>query len=78
MGIIDFTEAVEHPHNKARNTYIKINGQSQPAPAPKFSRTNCDIPSAPPAEGADTKAVLSDWGFDKNSIDDLEKNIVFN
>jgi len=78
MGIIDFTEAVEHPHNKARNTYIKINGQSQPAPAPKFSRTSCDIPSAPPAEGADTKAVLSDWGFDQNSIDDLEKNIVFN
>jgi alpha-methylacyl-CoA racemase len=76
-GIIDFAEAAEHPHNKARDTYIEINGQSQPAPAPKFSRTRCEIPSAPPKEGADTKVVLADWGFDQEAIDKLEKNIVF-
>lgn len=76
-GIIDFAEAAEHPHNKARDTYIEINGQSQPAPAPKFSRTRCEIPSAPPTEGADTKVVLADWGFDQEAIDKLEKNIVF-
>ena len=62
-GILDYEEAVQHPHNRARETYIEIDGVHQPAPAPRFSRTVCDTPTAPSAEGADTKAVLRDWGF---------------
>jgi alpha-methylacyl-CoA racemase len=76
-GILDFTEALEHPHNRARGTYIDINGQSQPAPAPRFSRTQCATPTAPRTEGSDTKSVLNEWGFDQTSIDALEKNAVF-
>jgi alpha-methylacyl-CoA racemase len=72
-GILNIQEAVDHPHNRARQTYIEINGQPQPAPAPRFSRSQCDTPSAPSAEGADTKAVLADWGFDQAAIDALEQ-----
>lgn len=72
-GILDFKEAVEHPHNKSRETYIEINGDMQPAPAPRFSRTQCAVPSAPPAEGADTKAVLAAWGFDDSAVEALDQ-----
>ena len=73
-GILDFKEAVEHPHNKARGTYVEINGQYQPAPAPKFSRSQCVTPAVPSAEGADTRAILADWGFDASSIEELDNN----
>lgn len=72
-GILDYEEAVNHPHNKARDTYITIDGANQPAPAPRFSRTVCDTPAAPSAEGADSKAVLADWGFSERDIEQLEK-----
>ena len=72
-GILDFQEAIDHPHNKARGTYIEINGVAQPAPAPRFSRSECAIPAAPSAEGADTKSVLANWGFNVASIAALEK-----
>lgn len=73
-GILDFKEAIEHPHNKARGTYVEINGHYQPAPAPKFSRSQCPTPAAPSAEGADTRAVLADWGFAASRIDALDKD----
>ena len=42
--VLDFDEAAKHPHLRARQTYIEVEGVTQPAPAPRFSRT----PSAPP------------------------------
>ena len=68
VGILDYKEAIENEHNKARGTYIEINGVHQPAPAPRFSRSQCDIPAPPSAEGADTHSVLSDWGFSERDI----------
>ena len=76
-GILTLQEAADHPHNKARNTYIEINGQVQPAPAPRFSRSQSATPNAPSSEGADTKQVLSDWGFDSDKLQALEQAGVF-
>ncbi|WPB89307.1 CaiB/BaiF CoA transferase family protein [Streptomyces malaysiensis] len=58
-------EAEEHAHIRARGIWIDIDGVSQPAPAPRFSRTPGAI-SAPPAasNGADTAAALQAWGID--------------
>ncbi|OUS31110.1 carnitine dehydratase [Gammaproteobacteria bacterium 45_16_T64] len=72
-GILDFKEAVEHPHNKARDTYIEVGGVQQPAPAPRFSRTPCDKPSVPQSEGKNTLSVLKDWGFSDSEIESLSK-----
>jgi len=72
--VLNFKEAVDHPHNQARGTYIDINGVQQPAPAPQFSRTVCDKPSAPRAEGSDTLEVLNDWGFSSAEIDSLKQS----
>ena len=71
-GIYDLQEAVHHPHNNARQTYIKINDVEQPAPAPRFSRSQCVTPKAPSNEGADTKSVLASFGFDESAIKQLD------
>jgi len=60
--VLDLEEAYEHPHLKARKTFIEIAGVMQPAPAPRFSRTQPDTPQ-PPAEpsAANALAALKDW-----------------
>ncbi len=72
--VLDFVEASQHPHNRARKAYIDIEGVEQPAPAPRFSRTACDAPSAPQAEGADTDSVLRDAGFSDSEIAELRQS----
>ncbi|MES2097833.1 MAG: CaiB/BaiF CoA-transferase family protein [Pseudomonadota bacterium] len=42
--VLDWTEVADHPHNKARGTFIEVNGVVQPAPAPRYSATPCDLP----------------------------------
>ena len=64
-GIIPMTEAVTHPHLVARETFVERHGQVQPAPAPRFSRTEATLGLAPaPQPGADTRAALAAWGID--------------
>ncbi len=70
--ILDLSEAPEHPHNKARNTFIEIDGVIQPAPAPRFSRTPNANPAPPPAAGQHTDEVLMSWGFSQEEISDLK------
>ena len=70
--VLDFLEAPEHPHNKAREAFVDVGGLVQPAPAPKFSGSPCAVPEAPRAEGIDTLDVLADWGFDKGEITALK------
>ena len=35
--VLAFGEAGDHPHNRARQTFVHENGIRQPAPAPRFS-----------------------------------------
>lgn len=37
--VLPFTKAANDPHIKMRQTFLTINGRSQPAPAPRFSRS---------------------------------------
>ena len=60
--ILTADEAPLHPHNAARKTFVEVDGVTQPAPAPRFSATPGVIQGPPPAIGADTAAVLADWG----------------
>ena len=53
-------------------TYIEIDGVKQPAPAPLFSRTQCETPAAPHAEGADTADVLTESGYSAEEIEALK------
>lgn len=59
--VLDMDEATMHPHNQSRQTFIKVAGVTQPAPAPRFSGTPTAQPM-PPQPGGDVQ-VLTDWGF---------------
>lgn len=60
--VLTFTEAPAHPHHAARRTYIDIDGITQPAPAPRLSRTPARTPGPPPPLGNDTDAILRELG----------------
>jgi alpha-methylacyl-CoA racemase len=60
--VLSLAEAPSHPHNAARKTFVELDGVVQPAPAPRFSATPGVIQGPPPAIGAHTDDVLTDWG----------------
>jgi len=60
--VLNMSEAPEHPHMKARATFIERDGVVQPAPAPRFSRTQPEVQRRPPRPGEHTDEVLRDWG----------------
>ena len=62
-GIIPLSEAADHPHLKARGTFVERDGMVQPQPAPRFSRTVATLTTPPPAApGAHTREALAAWG----------------
>ncbi len=71
--VLSMEEAANHPHNKARETFVELDGVMQPNVAPRFSRTPSAIQHPPPSQGADGRTILKDWGFSKDEITALEK-----
>jgi alpha-methylacyl-CoA racemase len=59
--VLDMAEAPQHPHNRARNTFIEVEGVPQPAPAPRFSRTPAEVSAPPAAPGQHSRDILRDW-----------------
>ncbi|MFJ4291859.1 CaiB/BaiF CoA transferase family protein [Cupriavidus sp. NPDC089707] len=60
--VLTFAEAPEHPHMKARGTFVEVDGVVQPAPAPRFSRTPPAQPTAPQAPvTGNLNSVLAGW-----------------
>jgi alpha-methylacyl-CoA racemase len=69
--VLTMGEAAQHPHNVARGTFIEVAGVTQPRPAPRFSRTEPEVVSAPAHAGQHSRAVLADWGIAADRIDAL-------
>jgi alpha-methylacyl-CoA racemase len=69
--VLSLSEAPSHPHHRARGTFVEVDGVAQAAPAPRFSRTPTAAPRPRTAAGADTRAVLSDFGFADAEVDAL-------
>lgn len=69
--VLSLSEAPQHEHNIARGTFVDIDGITQPAPAPRFSRTVSEISQAAAKTNPDLHAVLSDWGLSESDIDRL-------
>lgn len=69
--VLNFAEAPEHPHMKARGTFVEVDGVVQPAPAPRFSRTQPALPTPPQAPAVDGLAqVLAGW-LPRNALESL-------
>ena len=60
--VLPLTEAAAHPHLAARGTYVERDGVLQPAPAPRFSRTEATLTTGPSVPGGQTREALAAWG----------------
>lgn len=69
--VLNFTEAARHPHNRARETFVEIEGIMQPAPAPRFSETAPAVRNLAPEIGAHTRDVLRHAGLSAQEIERL-------
>jgi alpha-methylacyl-CoA racemase len=65
-AVLGLADAPSHPHNVARKTFVTHDGVTQPAPAPRFSRTSAEI-----REGSRSAAeLLRAWGLPEDEIAD--------
>lgn len=69
--ILSLSEAPRHPHHAARGTYQPLGGVTQPAPAPRFSRTPGLLRSQPPQAGEHGRELLAECGYSPAEIDAL-------
>ena len=61
--VLAMSEAPDHPHNRARGTFVERDGVVQPAPAPRFSRTEAELSRGPPTPGQHSAEILEEWGI---------------
>lgn len=69
--VLSMSEAHQHPHNAARDTFVEKNGARQPRPAPRFSRTQAELGTPPARLGEHTDEVLAEVGFSADEIASL-------
>lgn len=74
--VLSLDEAPDHPHMRARGTFVDVEGVMQPGPAPRFSRTPGAIQRGPSRPGADTESALLAWGVDQGEVERLIKQAV--
>lgn len=76
--ILELHEAPDHPHNKARQSFVKNHSGDliSPIPAPRLSRTpalpNVDVPE--PEMGENTIEILQEIGYSIDNIQALVQN----
>ena len=68
--VLDFDEAAAHPHHVARQTYARVDGVLQAAPAPRFSRTPGAAPSVARALPT-ADAIFAALGVDAQTLAEL-------
>jgi alpha-methylacyl-CoA racemase len=71
--VLSLREAPLHAHNLARGAFFESEGVTQPAPAPRFTRTCPDRPRPPRPLGSDTDSVLRAAGYADEEIQALRE-----
>lgn len=71
--VLTMEEAPGHPHNVDRKSFVEVDGVTQPAPAPRFSRTPGAIQRPASIVGEHSEEVLKEWGFSAQRISDLKE-----
>lgn len=69
--VLRMDEASEHPHHVARDTFIEIDGVTQPAPAPRLSRTKPEVQRPPAHIGEHSREILVEWGVAPDRVEQL-------
>jgi len=69
--VLRVTEAIEHQHNRARGNFVEVDGVMQPAPTPRFSRTEPSKPRSGGRPGIATRETLLAWGIADTEVEKL-------
>jgi alpha-methylacyl-CoA racemase len=70
--VLSLAEAARDPHNVERGTFVKVDGITQPRPAPRFSVTSAPDPVMPRfSKGTDSAELLRDIGYSDSRIESL-------
>ena len=72
--VLRMSEALSHPHNVHRRSFVEVDGIPQPGPAPRFVGTPTRVQRPPARVGEHTEAILKDWGFSADEIADLHRS----
>jgi alpha-methylacyl-CoA racemase len=72
--VIGLGEVAGHAHLQARNAFPTIDGIPQPAPAPRFGRTQPTLRTGPPALEEHTLSALADWGLADDELRGLHRD----
>ncbi len=59
--VLDYDEALSYPHHEARTSFATVDGVVQPAPAPRFSRSDLGTPDKASAVDGGIDGVLLGW-----------------
>ena len=70
--VLSLKEAPEHPHNSARKTFIKVGDAIQPAPAPRYSKTQLNEPKSAVNKGANCDDILAELNYSESQIAKLK------
>jgi alpha-methylacyl-CoA racemase len=71
--VLSVEEAPQHPHNRARNAYVEVDGFQQPSPAPRFSRTPSKVLHGQHQPGEDGEQILTSLGYSAEQISEITK-----
>jgi alpha-methylacyl-CoA racemase len=69
--VLSIEEAERHKTARQRNSYVTIDGVTQYAPMPRFSRTPGKIGVSPKDSSRHDAGALRAWGLSQQDIDDL-------
>lgn len=73
--VLSLSEAVEHPHNRARDVHARMGRMTRPRPAPRFSATPASL-AGPAAAPADLAALLAGFGIGADEAEALVSGAV--
>jgi alpha-methylacyl-CoA racemase len=62
--VLSLEELAAHPHHQGRRSFVEVDGVMQPAPAPRFSRTQSEVAGPAVERGVGGGDAIERWGFD--------------
>lgn len=68
--VLTLGEAPQHPHHRARGSFVEVDGRVQPGPAPRFSHTPT-VGARPLPATHDGRTALTAWGWADEEIAQL-------
>jgi alpha-methylacyl-CoA racemase len=70
--VLTLEEALTHPHNVERGSFVEVGGAPMPGPTPRFSRTPPVAGPVAPVGGA-TAELLAEVGYDDGELAELRE-----